>query len=279
MKFLLGTKAHMTRIFQEDGSAVPVTKISAGPCTVTSVKTKERDGYTAVQIGYGTAKHIKKPQAGHLKGLPQVKHLREFRTETTEGVDRGATITVETFNVGDKVKVVGVNKGKGFQGVVRRHGFGGSPASHGHKDQLRMPGSIGATDAARVFKGVRMGGHMGNVQTTVANLEVVKVDTENNELYLKGAVPGSRGSLIEIVCGGDLVLTKVEEAKAEQPTPEAEEVAAATPEETKEEVKEVAKEEEKEAKADTADAKDEKQVEEKDDKKAEEKSEKNNDAK
>ncbi len=197
----------MTRVFMDDGSAVPVTAISGGECYVTDIKTVDRDGYTAVQIGFDSAKKMTKAMKGHLKGL-NVRHLKEFRVDSVDGIEKGKKIDVSTFVVGDLVKVVGKTKGRGFQGVVKRHGFKGSPASHGHKDQLRMPGSIGATDAARVFKGKRMGGHMGNAQSTVANLEVIKVDLENNILFLKGAVPGARGSLLSLKADGELTFVE-----------------------------------------------------------------------
>ncbi len=219
MNFILGKKVKMTQIFTEDGRAIPVTVIAAGPCVVVQKKTNDKDGYTAVQIGWGNSKKLKKPQAGHLRGLPQVKVLREVRIKNEEvkldEIEKGDEIRVSTFTVGEKVNVVGISKGKGFQGVVKRHGFAGSPASHGHKDQLRMPGSIGATDPARVFKGTRMAGRMGADQVTVKNLEVVKIDEENNFLYIKGAVPGPRGGLVKIVGMGELKVVKPTEAKAD----------------------------------------------------------------
>lgn len=206
-------------MFMENGDAVPVTAVAAGPCYVTAVKTTEKDGYTAVQIGYGKAKRLTKALAGHLQNLPQVRHLREFRLDSVEGIEKGSVISVRTFAPGDKVTVVGTSKGRGFQGVVKRHGFGGSPASHGHKDQLRMPGSVGATDPARVFKGKKMGGHMGDAQVTVANLEVISVDEENNLLYLKGAVPGARGTFLQVRAMGDIVFDTqevIDEKKSDQ---------------------------------------------------------------
>jgi len=216
MKFILGKKQEMTRIFTDDGKAVPVTKIAAGPCFVTAIKTRERDGYQAVQIGFGQKRKLSKALLGHLRGFGNFRFLREFRVEDTAKYDLGDQITVKNFAVGDKVKVTGKNKGKGFQGVVKRHGFHGSPASHGHKDQLRMPGSIGATDAARVFKGMRMGGHMGNAQVTITNLEIVKIDEENNFIYLKGAVPGARGSLLRLEGPGEMELVKAKKAEGEK---------------------------------------------------------------
>ena len=202
-KFILGKKIEMTQKFLEDGRVVPVTAVKVGPCTVTQVK-GEKDGYVAVQIGFDKRRVINKPLAGHLKDLGNFRYLREFKVADTANFERGKVFDATSFEAGDNLKVIAVSKGKGFQGVVKRHGFHGSPASHGHKDQLRMPGSIGATDAARVFKGTRMGGHMGVDTVTVANLELVEIDTENGILYIKGAVPGHRNSLVSIVTDGEL---------------------------------------------------------------------------
>jgi large subunit ribosomal protein L3 len=208
MKFILGKKLEMSRIFTDDGKVIPVTKVVAGPCFVTMIKTEERDGYQAVQVGFDKKRKLSRALQGHLKNLANFRYLREFRVDDISDFNAGDEISLNSFAPGDKVKVVGTSKGKGFQGVVKRHGFHGSPASHGHKDQLRMPGSIGATDAARVFKGTRMGGHMGNARVTVTNLEVVKVDEANNLLYLKGAIPGARGTLLMIESEGDIQLIK-----------------------------------------------------------------------
>ena len=259
MKFILGKKLEMTQIFQENGRVVPVTAVLAQPNVVTQVKTGEKDSYTSVQVGFGGfgSKHIKKAQAGHLKGIDGVKTMREFRVspEVAEKIKRGDTITVKVFENSDVVKVTGRSKGRGFQGVVKRHNFAGSPASHGHKDQLRMPGSIGATDAARVFKGKKMPGRMGNDQVTVDGLEVVSVDLEKNIIYIKGALPGARNGLIMISAPGemDLSVPVVEEAKEEVKTEEApkeEKVEEEKSEENKEEVsdKEVKEEAPKEEK-------------------------------
>lgn len=232
MKFILGTKLGMTQIFREDGTVVPVTRVKAGPCVVTQVKTKEKDGVAAVQIGYGDVKafRMKKAQAGHLAGLRPVKYMRDVRVEDDHGLERGASFTVKTFNAGEKVQVVGTSKGKGFQGVVKRHGFHGSPATHGHKDQLRMPGSLGAGGVQRVFKGKRMGGHMGDDQITIKNLEVVQVDEQTGELLIKGAVPGARGSLLVISTSQGKIEVEatpvVEETKTES-VPEVEEAKEA----------------------------------------------------
>lgn len=197
MKFILGKKIAMSQIFQETGEAVPVTVIQAGPCNVTQVKSKDKDGYLAVQLGFEPVKKLAKPQAGHVKDLPLFRKLREFRL--TEGTfERGQSLTVEQFQAKDVLKVTGFSKGKGFQGVVKRHGFHGHPTTHGHKDQMRMPGSIGATFPQHVIKGKRMGGRMGGEKITVANLEVVKVEADKNLLYVKGAVPGGRNSFLLI---------------------------------------------------------------------------------
>ncbi len=200
MKVILGKKLNMTQKFADDGRVIPVTAILAGPCTVTQVKTAETDGYQAVQVGFGNKKKISKPLAGHLKDLENFAFIREFRLKNQDATElkRGDKISVTDFNQGDVVQVTGTSKGKGFQGVVRRHGFHGSPASHGHKDQLRMSGSIGAGGVQHVFKGMRMGGHMGDDQITVKNLEVVDIDPTQNILYIKGAVPGARNGLVEI---------------------------------------------------------------------------------
>ncbi len=190
----------MTQVYTDNGVAVPVTVLKAGPCVVTQVKTVDGEGYRSFQIGYGTKKekNMTKPEKGHLKGNGNFAILREFRFDEEVSHEVGQQLNVDQFEVGEKVKVTGTSKGKGFQGVVKRHGFSGAPASHGHKDQQRMPGSIGATGPQKVFKGTKMGGQMGNVRSTVTNLEVVKVDTENNEIYVKGAVPGARNSYIYI---------------------------------------------------------------------------------
>jgi large subunit ribosomal protein L3 len=203
MKCLLGKKLYMTQIFSKDGIAVPVTVVQAGPCYITHIKSNDKNKYSAVQIGFSEirANRITKPQAGHLKAVGKnLRFLREFRipTDLEKEYKIGEAISVETFTEGEKVCVTTKSKGKGFQGVVRRHGFSGSPATHGHKDQLRMPGSIGATDPQRVFKGKRMGGQMGNRQVTVKNLTIAKIEIEKGLLYLMGAVPGARGALLKI---------------------------------------------------------------------------------
>lgn len=204
MKFILGKKLHMTQMFALDGTAIPVTVIKAGPCFVTQVKTASADGYGAIQIGYEEIREklLTKPEKGHLKKIGKnLRTLIEFKNtdDQLKDVAVGTETNVTSFAVGDKIKLTGTSKGRGFQGVVKRHGFHGAPATHGHKDQERMPGSIGATDAQRVFKGRRMGGRMGGDRITVLNLEIVKIDQEKNELSVRGAVPGARGTLVKII--------------------------------------------------------------------------------
>lgn len=216
MKFILGKKLNMAQLFQANGQVVPVTVIAAGPCKITQAKQEATDGYVAVQIGFGAKKKLTKPLRGHLKNLPNFRYLKEFRINDAEKLQKGQTISVEVFQEGNTVRVTSVSKGKGFQGVVKRHGFHGSPASHGHKDQLRMPGSIGATYPQRVIKGKRMAGRMGGEQVTVKNLKIVKIDPEKNYLYIKGAVPGARNGLVLISGEGELKLSeeKKEEVQA-----------------------------------------------------------------
>lgn len=223
MKFILGKKIGMTQVFLPSGMVVPVTKIQAGPCQIIAVKENTQNGIKAVQIGFGETKEsrLSKPELGHLKDLDKVRNLRDFTIEKTSSVKRGDTITVETFVPGDKVQVVGESKGKGFAGVVKRHHFRGGPASHGHKDNLRMPGSIGAGGVQRVFKGMRMGGRMGGDRVTIKNLEIVEVHPENGEIYIKGAVPGGRNALLLISGEGELKLSMVETAASSETMQEA----------------------------------------------------------
>lgn len=218
MKFILGKKLAMTQIFQANGRVVPVTAVLAQPNIVTQVKTEDKDKYSAVQVGFGLNKHLKKPQAGHLKGLTSVKTMKEFRVDVSEAakIKKGDQITVEVFVKDDQVKVTGTSKGRGYQGVVKRHRFSGSPASHGHKDQLRKSGSIGATDPARVFKGMRMAGRMGGDQISVSGLSIVDIDKEKNILYIKGAVPGARNSLVLISAPGEMKLEQVQQVESQK---------------------------------------------------------------
>lgn len=199
-KTLLGTKVGMTQIFAEDGTFIPVTVIQAGPCVVTQKKTVTVDGYDATQIGYGDVqpKRLNKPLLGHLKkaGVSPKKHLIEMRGSS--GLSVGDVLDVSSFSEGDLVKVTGVSKGKGFQGVVRRHGFMGGPGAHGAHFH-RAPGSIGASaDPSRVYPGSRMPGHMGSRRTTQRGLKVVATDSEKNLILVRGSIPGSRGSLVVI---------------------------------------------------------------------------------
>ena len=198
MKVILGEKIGMSQIFNADGNVIPVTLVRAAPNVVLQLRTKEKDGYEALQIGTGERKpkNIKKPQKGHFKDLGNFRYVREFRV--ADKLERGQKIDVSVFQEGDTVKVSGVSKAKGFQGVVKRHGFHGAPATHGTKHAHREPGSIGATWPQRVVKGRRMAGRMGGERVTVRNLKIAKVDPENNLLAIKGAVPGRRGTLLEI---------------------------------------------------------------------------------
>ena len=188
----------MSQIFDEDGTVVPVTLIEAGPVTVTQVKIKEQDGYEAVQVGFGRAKKLNKPLKGHLKGLADFRKLKEFKT-TEANLKRGDHLDVSTFKVGDVVKVSGLTKGRGFQGVVKRHGFHGMPASHGHHHVLRHGGSIGQRFPQHTLKGMRMAGRMGGQRQTTRGLKVISVDKDNNLIAVKGAVPGRKGTLLEMV--------------------------------------------------------------------------------
>ncbi len=196
---IIGRKLGMTQIFRDNGEAEAVTAIEAGPCAVIQVKATAKEGYNAVQLGFGEAKRLKSPQRGHLKGLGQFRYLREFRVDDTEAVKVGDRVDAGLFKEGDKVDVTGVSKGKGFAGVVKRHHFAGGPKTHGQSDRHRHPGSIGAgTSPGRVFKGTRMAGRMGGEQVTVQHLEVFSADPDRNLLLVKGAVPGNRNGLLLI---------------------------------------------------------------------------------
>ncbi len=204
MSAILGRKLGMTSLFSEDGGFVPCTVIEAGPCPVVQVKTKESDGYNAVQIGYDLIpeRKINRPRAGHFakNGVQPHRHLKEFR-ELVDKVNSGDILTVETFAIGDKIKVSANGKGKGFQGVVRRHHFGGvGMTTHGQSDRPRAPGSIGSSSfPSRVFKGMKMAGRMGGKRITVRNLTVLQVIPEDNILIVKGSIPGAMNSVVEIV--------------------------------------------------------------------------------
>jgi large subunit ribosomal protein L3 len=203
MPGLLGKKIGMTSVFSAEGKNIPCTVIEVGPCVVTQVKTVEKDGYAALQLGFGEQKekHLTNPELGHFKaaGVDPKRYLAEFKGFEGE-YKTGDTITADLFSEADFVDVVGVSKGKGFQGVVKRHGFGGvGQSTHGQHNRLRAPGSIGACSyPAKVFKGMRMAGQTGNQQVTVQNLQVLKVIPEHNIIMLKGSIPGSKGSIISI---------------------------------------------------------------------------------
>ena len=188
----------MTHVFRADGTAVAVTAIEAGPCVVTQLRTPDRDGYEAVQLGFGAAKHLNSPERGHLKRSSYVQDLREF-ADGAEGLKVGDRVDVGFLSAGDRVHVTATSKGRGFAGVVKRHHFRGGPKTHGQSDRHRAPGSIGATTTpGRVFKGMRMAGHMGNVKVTVRNLRVVEADPQRNLLLVSGAVPGPVSGLVTI---------------------------------------------------------------------------------
>ena len=202
MKTLIGKKVGMTQIFDETGKVIPVTVIEAGPCLVAQVKSIETDGYNAIQLGYGDVKESKlnKPEKGHFAKakLALKKHLREFRIDSIDGVNVGDEIKVDTFQVGDKIDVQGTSKGKGFQGVIKRHGQSRGPMGHGSMYH-RRPGSMGPTSTpGRVFKGKKLPGHMGRVTVTIQNLDVVRVDLDKNAILVKGSVPGAKGAILKL---------------------------------------------------------------------------------
>jgi large subunit ribosomal protein L3 len=217
MPAILAKKIGMTQLFQDDGSVARVTVLEAGPCPVTAVRTQDRDGYEAVQLAFGQTKekHLSRPELGHLKkaGAPPMRHLAEFRggggdrseiggTAAGGGGQLGQAVTVESFEVGTRVKISGVSKGKGFQGTVKRHGFHRGPKSHGSHN-VRAPGSIGASAyPARVFPGLRGPGQMGNRRTTQPGLQIIALDPERNLMLVRGSVPGPRGAVVEVRSNG-----------------------------------------------------------------------------
>lgn len=201
MKAILGLKEKMTQIFDENGVVYPVTVIKSSSNVIIQLKTPNQDGYSAVQIGFGEKKekNLNKAQKGHYKGLGNFRYLKEFRYQNLpEGLKVGDKIDLSAFEKNDKVRVSSFSKGKGFQGVVKRHGFSGGPRSHGQKHSEREPGSIGATGPQRVLKGTRMAGRMGGDRVTIKNMKIVEIDLEKGEIYVRGAVPGRRGTLVEI---------------------------------------------------------------------------------
>jgi large subunit ribosomal protein L3 len=199
---LLGRKIGMTQVFTDAGEAVPVTVIELGPCVVTQIRNADRDGYEAVQIGFGEIKpkSLTKPEQGHLaKAGRLVRYLREFKADNVEEYEIGQVLGPDLFQPGQIIDVTGTSKGRGFQGVIKRHGFSGGPKTHGQSDRWRAPGSIGAgTDPGRVWKGTRMAGRMGNARVTVQNLEVVEVLADRNLLLVKGSVPGAKNGLLMV---------------------------------------------------------------------------------
>jgi len=195
---LLGRKVGMTQVFAADGTMVPVSVVAVEPNTVTLLRTAERDGYSAVQLGAGTAGKLTKPRLGQLRDLPRVRDVREFRLEDTSAYEVGQQLDVSLFAAGEVVDVIGVSKGKGFSGTIKRHHFHRGPETHG-SDSHRQPGSIGAgTSPGRVWKGTRMAGHMGHERATIKKLTVVRTDADRNLLLIKGSVPGTRDSLVVI---------------------------------------------------------------------------------
>jgi large subunit ribosomal protein L3 len=201
MKAILGKKVGMSRIFDKDGQAISATIIEAGPCYISQIKNKEKDGYNSLQIGFDRTKKNNKPEAGHLKkagsGNNNLKYLKELRVDKLDDFKEGQEIRVDVFAKGDKVKITAKSKGKGFAGVVKRHHFAGSPKTHGHKHDLRKPGSIGSGYPEHVIKGLRMAGRMGNDQVTL-NSEVVDLNKDKNLIILKGGIPGAKNSLVFI---------------------------------------------------------------------------------
>ena len=201
-KGLIGKKLGMTQIFDEQGKVIPVTVIEAGPCVVAQVKTVETDGYNAIQLGFGDVKEskINKPEKGHFakSKLTPKKHLREFRLDSVENINVGDELKADTFTAGDQLDIQGTSKGKGFQGVIKRHGQSRGPMGHGSMYH-RRPGSMGPTSTpGRVFKGKKLPGHMGGETSTILNLDVVKIDTDKNVILIKGSIPGAKNSIVKI---------------------------------------------------------------------------------
>ena len=195
----LGRKIGMTQVFNDAGHVVPVTIIEAGPCSVTQIRTVEKDGYESVQLGFGRVRKPNKPESGHLKGSQIGRRLQEVMASDIAGYEVGQLVTVDMFEPGEIVDIIGKSKGKGFAGTMKRHGFHGGPRTHGQSDRQRAPGSIGGgTTPGKVFKGLKMSGHMGNRRVTCKGLEVVRVDTERNLLMVKGGVPGAPNSSVTI---------------------------------------------------------------------------------
>jgi large subunit ribosomal protein L3 len=197
---MVGRKLGMTQVFDDNGVALPVTVIECGPNVVTQVRTEEKDGYDAVQLGFGISKRLNRPEQGHRKASGYMSDvLREVKATSLDGIEVGQQIKVDMFATGEQVDVTATSKGRGFQGGMKRHGFSGGPKTHGQSDRWRAPGSIGSSATpGRVYKGIKMAGHMGNSRVTVQNLEVVRVDTDRNLLLIKGSVPGPNKGLVTI---------------------------------------------------------------------------------
>ncbi len=196
---IIGRKLGMTQVYRDNGKIESVTAVEAGPCSITQIKTAAKEGYDAVQVGFGESKHLNSAEKGHLKGLAQYRHLREFRVENAADLKVGDKIEVNVFKPGDRVDVIGVSKGKGFAGVVKRHHFKGGPKTHGQSDRERHPGAVGSTTTpGHLKKGLRMAGHMGAERVTAQRLEVLKIDPARNLLLVVGAVPGAENGLVLI---------------------------------------------------------------------------------
>jgi large subunit ribosomal protein L3 len=194
---IIGRKLGMTQVFRDNGRMEAVTAIQAGPCSVIQVKTVAREGYDSIQLGFGETKRLNSAEKGHLKELGPYKYLREFRVETVEDIKVGDKVDVSIFNQGDRIDVIGISKGKGFAGVVKRHHFHGGPKTHGQTDRERHPGAIGSTTTpGHIKKGLRMAGHMGTDRVTARRLEVMKIEPENNLILVKGSVLGSRNGVV-----------------------------------------------------------------------------------
>ena len=199
MQGIIGRKLGMTQVFMEDRTVAQVTAIAAGPCLVTQIKRVGKEGYDAIQLGFGEAKRLNSPEKGHLKKLGMFKHLREFEAEDIASIQLGQVVDVSIFKPGDLVDVTGISKGKGFAGVVKRYHFAGGPKTHGQSDRHRAPGSIGATTSpGRVLKGKKMPGHMGSERVTVRHLKVVEADADRNLLLVRGGVPGAKNGLVTV---------------------------------------------------------------------------------
>jgi large subunit ribosomal protein L3 len=203
LKSIIGTKIGMTQVFDETGNIIPVSVVQAGPCIITSVRTKEKDGYAAIQMGFGDVKKEKNLSKAYLgqfkkKNLAPKKFVQEFRVDDAANYQIGQEIKVDLFQSGDFVDVTGLTKGKGFAGTVKRHGFGGGPSTHGQSDRQRAPGAIGAQGFQRVIKGLRMAGHLGNEYVTIQRLKIVTVDPEKNVLLIRGALPGINRGIVVI---------------------------------------------------------------------------------